>query len=64
MKAVEAGWRIATESKYAYDRRPHFGKLWKALGAAVADNTTVTSMKDDRRKSMKRFVMEIGRAHV
>lgn len=56
MKAAEAGWRIATESKYAYDRKTHFGKLEKALGAAVAYNTNVTSTKDDRRKSMKRFV--------
>jgi hypothetical protein len=35
LKVAEAGWRIATESKYAYDRRPHFGKLEKALDAAV-----------------------------
>ena len=64
LKGTGAGWRIATESKYAYDRRPHFGKLEKALGAAVADNTTVTSMKDDRRKSMKRFVMVTALAAV
>jgi hypothetical protein len=63
LKAAEAGWRIATESKYAYDRRPHFGKLEKALGAA-ADDTTVTSMKDDRRKSMKKFVMVTALAAV
>jgi hypothetical protein len=64
LKAVEAGWRIATESKYAYDRRPHFGKLEKALSAAAADNTTVISMKDDRRKSMKKFVMVTALAAV
>jgi hypothetical protein len=64
LKAVEAGWRIATESKYAYDRRPHFGELEKALGAAAADNTTVISMKDDRRKSMKKFVMVTALAAV
>jgi hypothetical protein len=64
LKAAEAGWRIATESKYAYDRRPHFGKLEKTLGAAAADNTTVTSMKDDRRKSMKKFVMVTALAAV
>ena len=64
MKVAEAGWRIATESKYAYDRRPHFGELEKALGAAAADNTTVISMKDDRRKSMKKFVMVTALAAV
>jgi hypothetical protein len=64
LKAAEAGWRIATESKYAYDRRPHFGELEKALGAAAADNTTVISMKDDRRKSMKKFVMVTALAAV
>jgi hypothetical protein len=46
LKAVEAGWRIATESKYAYDRRPHFGRPEKALGSGGQHDRD--SMKDDR----------------
>lgn len=38
------------EREYAYDRQSHFGKLDKALDAAVVNNWTVVDMKRDWKK--------------